>query len=123
MIKRLGSLILALCFFGLTLPLPAHAQDGDDRRIIRRDRNGVRVGDGRISVLDGPGIVNYEYRERWMPGPAGAATVIGIGAGAGAATGAVVGGKKGAVIGALVGGGAATGIWLYKNRRVRRRIF
>jgi hypothetical protein len=91
--------------------------------VIRRDRNGVRIGDGRISVLDGPGIVNYEYRERWMPGPGGAAIVIGTGAGAGAATGAVVGGKKGAVIGALIGGGAATGIWLYKNRRVRRRIF
>jgi len=123
MTKRLGSLLLVLCFMGLLLPQASLAQNRDDRGFIRRDRNGVRVGDGRISVLDGPGIVNYEYRERWMPGPGGAATVIGIGAGAGAATGAVVGGKKGAVIGALIGGGAATGIWLYKNRTVRRRIF
>ena len=84
--------------------------------MIRRDKNGVRVGDGKVTLFDGPGIVNYQYRQRWMSGPGGAATVIGIGAGAGAATGAVVKGKKGAVVGALVGAGAATGVWLYKNR-------
>ena len=58
-----------------------------------------------------------------MEGPAGAATVIGIGAGAGAATGGIIKGKKGAVIGALIGGGSATALWLYKNRRHKHKIF
>jgi len=58
-----------------------------------------------------------------MDSPAGAAAVIGGGAGAGAITGGVIKGKKGAVIGALVGGGSATALWLYKNRTTRRRIF
>lgn len=117
---KLASLFLAMTLFGLAMP--TFAQNGEGRW-IRRDRNGVRIGDGRISVFDGPGIINYEKKNRWMPGAAGATTVIGIGAGAGAATGAVVNGKKGAVIGALVGGGAATGLWMYKNRRERKKIF
>ena len=121
---KLASLLLTLSLMVLALPAAAFAQDrGEYGGFIRRDKNGVRVGDGRVTLFDGPGIVNYQYRQRWMSGPGGAATVIGIGAGAGAATGAVVKGKKGAVIGALVGGGAATGIWLYKNRTVKRRIF
>ncbi|MBI3652280.1 MAG: hypothetical protein HY231_14760 [Acidobacteria bacterium] len=114
------SLLLVFALFGLALPTLAQHREGG---WIRRDKNGIRVGDGRISVFDGPGILNYEKKNRWMPGAAGATTVIGIGAGAGAATGAVIKGKKGAVIGALVGGGAATGLWLYKNRRERKKIF
>jgi hypothetical protein len=122
--SKLGSLLLILSLMVLALPAAALAQHRDEYGgLIRRDKNGVRVGDGRITLFDGPGIVNYQYRQRWMPGPGGAATVIGIGAGAGAATGAVVKGKKGAVVGALIGGGAATGIWLYKNRTIKRRIF
>jgi hypothetical protein len=122
--SKLGSLLLILSLMVLALPAAALAQHRDEYGgLIRRDKNGVRVGDGRITLFDGPGIVNYQYRQRWMPGPGGAATVIGIGAGAGAATGAVVKGKKGAVVGALVGGGAATGLWLYKNRTIKRRIF
>ena len=122
--SKLASLLLILSLMVLALPAAAFAQHRDEYGgLIRRDKNGVRVGDGRITLFDGPGIVNYQYRQRWMPGPGGAATVIGIGAGAGAATGAVVNGKKGAVVGALVGGGAATGIWLYKNRTIKRRIF
>jgi hypothetical protein len=117
---KLASLFLAIVLLGLAMPTFAQNREG---RWIRRDKNGVRIGDGRISVFDGPGILNYEKKNRWMPGAAGATTVIGIGAGAGAATGAVVNGKKGAVIGALVGGGAATGLWLYKNRRETKRIF
>jgi hypothetical protein len=116
---KIAGLLLILSLAVLALPGDALGQE----RIIRRDKNGVRVGDGRISILDGPGIINYERRNRWMEGPAGAATVIGIGAGAGAVTGGVVKGKKGAIVGALVGAGAATGIWLYKNRRTRTRIF
>jgi hypothetical protein len=122
--SKLGSLLLILSLMVLALPAAALAQHRDEYGgLIRRDKNGVRVGDGRITLFDGPGIVNYQYRQRWMSGPGGAATVIGIGAGAGAATGAVVKGKKGAVVGALIGGGAATGIWLYKNRTIKRRIF
>jgi hypothetical protein len=117
---KLASLFLAVTLLGLAMPTLAQNREGG---WIRRDKNGIRVGDGRISVFDGPGILNYEKKNVWMPGPAGAATVIGIGAGAGAATGAVVNGKKGAVVGALVGGGAATGLWLYKNRRERKKIF
>jgi hypothetical protein len=122
--SKLGSLLLIFSLMVLALPAAALAQHRDEYGgLIRRDKNGVRVGDGRITLFDGPGIVNYQYRQRWMSGPGGAATVIGIGAGAGAATGAVVKGKKGAVVGALIGGGAATGIWLYKNRTIKRRIF
>lgn len=122
--KKLAGLLLVLSLFGLTLPLNASAQNRDEYGgIIRRDKNGVRIGQGKITLFDGPGILNYQYKHSWMPGAGGAATVIGVGAGAGAATGAVVKGKKGAVIGALVGGGAATGIWLYKNRTEKRKIF
>ena len=120
--KKLTSFLLMLSFLTLLLPAAASAQDGYGR-IIRRDKNGYRVSDSRITFFDGPGIVNYEYRHRWMPGPGGAALVIGTGAGAGALVGGVTKGKKGAAIGALIGGGAAAGLWLYKNRRERRRIF
>ncbi|HWN99252.1 MAG TPA: hypothetical protein VNS63_08285 [Blastocatellia bacterium] len=122
--SKLASFLLILSLMVLALPAAAQAQSRDGfGGIIRRDKNGVRVGDSRITLFDGPGIVNYKYKERWMPGAGGAATVIGIGAGAGAGTGAIVKGKKGAVVGALIGGGAATGLWLYKNRTVTRRIF
>lgn len=122
--KKLAGLLLVLSLFGLALPLNASAQNRDEYGgFIRRDKNGVRVGDGKIVLFDGPGILNYHQKHRWMEGPGGAATVIGIGAGAGAATGGVVKGKKGALIGAAVGAGAATGIWLYKNRTEKRKIF
>jgi len=125
--KKLISLFILLSLMGLAMPMAAMAQRGsDDRdagRFIRRGKNGIKVGDGAITLFDGPGIVNYEHRHRWMDSPAGAATVIGIGAGAGAVTGGVVKGKKGAVIGAIVGAGAATGVWLYKNRRHKHKIF
>jgi hypothetical protein len=123
---KLASIFLVFLLFALTVPADALAQQGNcegGRSLIRRGKNGIRVGDRAITFLDGDGIVNYEYRHRWMEGPAGAATVIGIGAGAGAVTGGVVKGKKGAVYGALIGAGAATGLWLYKNRTTRRRIF
>jgi hypothetical protein len=119
--KRLSSFLIILSLFALLLPAASFGQERG--RFIRRDKNGYRVGDGRISFFDGPGLVNYEYKHRWMPGAAGAATVIGTGAGVGAVAGGVVKGKKGAVVGALVGAGAATGIWLYKNRTEKRRIF
>ena len=122
--QKIACLLLLLSLFGLALPAATQAQDRDDYgRIITRNRTGIRVGDYGINIGDGPGIINYEQRHRWMDSPAGAATVIGIGAGAGAVTGGVVKGKKGAVIGALVGAGAATGVWLYKNRTTKRRIF
>jgi hypothetical protein len=122
--KKLAGLLLVLSLFGLALPCAVSAQSKDEYGgFIRRDKNGVRIGQGKITLFDGPGILNYQYKPSWMPGPGGAATVIGIGAGAGAGTGAVVKGKKGAVIGALVGGGAATGLWLYKNRTEKRKIF
>ena len=122
--KKLGSLLLLLALFGLALPAAALAQNRDEYGgFIRRDRNGVRVGDGKLVLFDGPGILNYHRKHRWMEGPGGAATVIGVGAGAGAVTGGVVKGKKGAIIGAAVGAGAATGLWLYKNRTEKRRIF
>ncbi|PYT10429.1 MAG: hypothetical protein DMF60_00070 [Acidobacteria bacterium] len=122
--KKLASLLLLFSLFVLALPVATLAQNRDDYRgLIRRDKNGVRVGDSRITLFDGPGILNYQVKHRWMEGPGGAATVIGIGAGAGAATGGVVKGKKGALIGAAVGAGAATGVWLYKNRTEKRRIF
>jgi hypothetical protein len=120
--KKTVSLLLALSFLGLMLPA-AMAQDRDHRGFIKRDKNGVRVGDGRVTLFDGPGIVNYEHKHEWMAGPGGAAIVIGSGAGAGALTGGLVGGKKGALIGAAVGAGAATGLWLYKNRRHKHKIF
>ena len=122
--KKLASLLLLLSLFVLAMPVATLAQNRDDYRgFITRDKNGVRVGDSRITLFDGPGILNYQVKHRWMEGPGGAATVIGIGAGAGAATGGVVKGKKGALIGAAVGAGAATGVWLYKNRTEKRRIF
>ncbi|MCI0489755.1 MAG: hypothetical protein L0229_24460 [Blastocatellia bacterium] len=124
--KKLITLAILLSFVGLAMPAAALAQQGRDERgtrFIRRGKNGIKVGDNAITFFDGPGIVNYEHRHRWMDSPGGAATVIGIGAGAGAVTGGVIKGKKGAVIGALVGAGAATGVWLYKNRRHKHRIF
>ncbi|HSB12152.1 MAG TPA: hypothetical protein VLM38_21880 [Blastocatellia bacterium] len=122
--KKLASLLLILSLFGLAMPVAALAQQRDEYGgFIRRDKNGYRVGQGRITFFDGPGIVNYEYKHRWMPGPGGAATVIGTGAGAGAVVGGVTKGKKGAVMGAAIGAAAATGIWLYKNRTEKRRIF
>jgi hypothetical protein len=121
--RKLASLLLILLLVGLAVPVASYGQDGDDYRRIRRTKNGYRVGDHGINVFDGPGILNYERRHRWMDSPAGAATVIGVGAGAGAVAGGVVKGKKGAVIGALVGAGAATGVWLYKNRTTKRKIF
>jgi hypothetical protein len=122
--KKLASLLLVLSLFVLAMPVATLAQNRDEYGgFIKRDKNGFRIGQGKITLFDGPGIVNYQYKHSWMPGPGGAATVIGIGAGAGAATGAVVKGKKGAVVGALIGGGAATGLWLYKNRTEKRKIF
>jgi hypothetical protein len=122
--NKLASLLLLFSLFVLAMPVATLAQNRDDYRgLIRRDKNGVRVGDSRITLFDGPGILNYQVKHRWMEGPGGAATVIGVGAGAGAVTGGVVKGKKGAVIGAAVGAGAATGLWLYKNRTEKRRIF
>ncbi|HXG68679.1 MAG TPA: hypothetical protein VNO70_26520 [Blastocatellia bacterium] len=126
--KRLAGALVILCLLGLAMPSATFAQrredDRDYGRIVKRGKNGVRVGDHGINIGDGPGIINYERRHRWMSGPGGAATVIGVGAGAGALTGGVISGsKKGAVVGALVGAGAATGIWLYKNRTTKRRIF
>ena len=122
--KKLAGLLLILSLFALALPSPALAQDGEGfKRLIKRGKNGIRFGDNAITFFEGDGIVFYEHRNRWMDSPAGVATVIGAGAGAGAVTGGIVKGKKGAVIGAIVGAGAATGIWLYKNRTTRRRIF
>ncbi len=122
--KKLASLLLLLALFALALPAAAPAQNkGEYGGLIRRDKNGVRIGDSKITLFDGPGILNYQQKHRWMEGPGGAATVIGIGAGAGAGTGAAVKGKKGALIGAAIGAGAATGVWLYKNRTEKHRIF
>jgi len=88
---------------------------------------GVRIGDTRFGLFDGPGILNYDYHHTWMPGAAGAATVIGIGAGSGAVAGTLLSRrekkKKGAIIGAAAGAGGATLLWLYKNRTERRAIF
>jgi len=122
--KKLAGLLLLFALFALALPAAAPAQNRDEYGgFIRRDKNGVRVGDSKITLFDGPGILNYQVKHRWMEGPGGAATVIGVGAGAGAVTGGVVKGKKGAVVGAAIGAGAATGVWLYKNRTEKRRIF
>jgi hypothetical protein len=117
---KLAAVLLLLSLLALALPSNAAAQSGE-----RRGRNGFRLPLGRISLFDGPGIVNYEHKHRWMPGAGGAAAVIGTGAGAGAVTGSLVSKekKKGALLGALVGGGAATGLWLYKNRTHKHKIF
>ena len=85
--NKLASLFLMLCVSGLAMPVTTPAQNRDDdgyRRVIKRGKNGIRVGDHGINLFDGPGIVNYERRHRWMDSPAGAATVIGTGAAAGA---------------------------------------
>ena len=125
--RKICTALVILALLVLAMPMAALAQNGrvnsDTRGLLRRGKNGIRLGDVGLNLFDGPGILNYSYKHRWMEGPAGAATVIGIGAGAGAATGGIVKGKKGAVIGALAGGAAATGIWLYKNRTEKRRIF
>jgi hypothetical protein len=126
MLRKLATLFLLLSLLGLASPVAALAQDGDDRgyrKVIKRSKNGIKFGDHGINIFDGPGIVNYERKHRWMDSPLEATAVIGTGAAAGAVTGGVVKGKKGAVVGALVGAGAATGIWLYKNRTEKRRIF
>lgn len=119
--RKIASLLLALSLLAIVVPSVTQAQERE--RYGRRTKNGYRIGDHGINIGDGPGIINYERRHRWMDSPAGAATVIGAGAGAGAVAGGVTHGKKGAVIGAIVGAGAATGIWLYKNRTTKRRIF
>ena len=124
--RKICTALVILALLVLAMPMAAWAQNGrvnDTRGLLRRGKNGIKLGDAGLNLFDGSGILNYSYKHRWMEGPAGAATVIGIGAGAGAATGGIVKGKKGAVIGALAGGAAATGIWLYKNRTERRRIF
>ena len=120
--KKLTSFLLLLSLLILLLPAAALGQERYGG-FIKRDKNGYKIGDSRISFFDGPGIVNYEVRHRWMPGPAGAALVIGTGAGGGALVGGVTKGKKGAAIGAAIGGGAATALWLYKNRKEKRAIF
>jgi hypothetical protein len=87
---------------------------------------GLRVGNTNFGLFNGPGILNYDYKHSWMPGPAGAITVIGTGAGAGAVAGTLLSHKdkkKGALIGAAAGAGGATLLWLYKNRTERRAIF
>ena len=125
--RKLASLLLILSLLGLASPVAALAQDRDDegysRIKIKRSKNGIKYGDIGINVLDGPGIVNIERDHHWMDSPLEATAVIGTGAAAGAVAGGVVKGKKGAVIGALVGAGAATGIWLYKNRTEKRKLF
>jgi len=121
--RKLAVLLVLLSLVGLATPLARAQNRGEYAGFIRRDKNGVQIGDTKVTLFDGPGILNYDYKHRWMPGAGGAATVIGIGAGAGAGTGALVKGKKGAALGALIGGGTATGIWLYKNRTERRKIF
>lgn len=120
--KKLAGLLLIVSLFGLAMPVLAQNRD-EYGGFIKRDKNGYRVGQGKITLFDGPGIVNYQYKHRWMPGAGGAATVIGAGAGAGAAVGGVTKGKKGALVGAAIGGAAATGLWLYKNRTEKRKIF
>jgi len=127
--KWLGLLVL-ISLFGLAAPATGLAQSKDSYGLgglIKRGKNGIKVGDTNIGLLDGPGIVNYDYKHTWMPGPGGAATVIGAGAGGGALVGALVSKdkkkKKGAIIGAAAGGGGATLLWLYKNRTERRAIF
>ena len=120
---KIASFLIVLALLMLALPASFFADDRGFRGIVRRGKNGVKIGDSEVTLLDGPGILNYKYKHRWLEGPGGAATVIGIGAGGGAAVGGLVKGKKGAVIGAVAGGGAATLLWLYKNRTERRAIF
>ena len=120
--SKIASFLVITALLLLALPTAAFADDRY-KGIVRRGKNGVRIGDSEVTLLDGPGIVNYRYKHRWMEGPGGAATVIGIGAAGGAAVGGIAKGKKGAVIGAVAGAGAATVLWLYKNRTERRRIF
>ncbi|HEU4387922.1 MAG TPA: hypothetical protein VFV34_09015 [Blastocatellia bacterium] len=126
--KRLAGLLLVLSLAFLAVPETAFGQcrsNNNFGQVVRRGRNGVRVGNFGLNLFEGPGILNYEEKHQWMPGVGGAATVIGIGAGAGAATGALTGqgSKKSTFIGAAIGAGAATGLWLYKNRTERHRIF
>ncbi len=121
--RKVVSFLMLAALLVLALPAGSFADDRGYKGIVRRGKNGVKIGDSEVSLLDGPGILNYRYKHRWMEGPGGAATVIGIGAGGGAAVGGITKGKKGAVIGAIAGGGAATLLWLYKNRTERRAIF
>lgn len=118
--RKLAALIVLVTLLALAVPAFGQSPNG---RFVKRGRNGLRVGDFGLSLFDGPGILNYEHKHRWMTGAGGAATVIGIGAGAGAGTGALVDGKRGAVYGALIGAGGATALWLYKNRWHKHRIF
>ncbi|HKV37791.1 MAG TPA: hypothetical protein VJX67_01155 [Blastocatellia bacterium] len=124
--NKLLSLCLLLSMLVVLAPIAALAQ-GREGSLVKRGKNGVQVGGTEVSLFDGPGILNYSYHHRWMPGAAGATTVIGIGAGGGALAGAAIAKKdkrkKGAIIGAIAGGGAATVLWLYKNRTERRAIF
>lgn len=125
--KRLAGLLLVLSLAMLAIPETAFGQcknNNNFSQVVRRGRNGVRVGNIGLNLFDGPGLVNYEYKHEWMPGVGGAATVIGIGAGAGAAVGALTGNgsKKNTFIGAAIGAGAATGLWLYKNRTEKRAL-
>lgn len=122
--RNLLGLFLALALLAIASPM-AMAQNlvGD---VVRRGKNGVNIAGTKVTLFDGPGILNYEYKHRWMPGPSGAVTVIGGGAGGGALVGTLVSKhdrKKGALIGAAAGGGAATVVWLYKNRTEKRKIF
>src|SRR6266852_5793836 len=51
--KKLASLLLVLSLLGLALPLTASAQDrGEYGGFIRRDKNGIRVGQGKITLFD-----------------------------------------------------------------------
>src|SRR5262249_44123529 len=87
---------------------------------------GVRIGDTRFGLFDGPGILNYDYHHSWMPGAAGAATVIGIGAGSGAVAGTLLSRKdkkKGAIISAAAGAGGANPLWLSKKTTEKHAIF
>ena len=126
--KWLGLLVL-ISLLGLAAPASGLAQSRDGYGLgglIKRGKNGIKVGDTNVGLLNGPGIVNYDYKHVWMPGAGGAATVIGAGAGGGALVGTLVAKKekkKGAIIGAAAGAGGATLVWLYKNRTERRPIF
>ena len=68
-------------------------------------------------------VVYQDERPRSTRSKTKTVLVIGGSAASGAGLGGLVGGKKGALIGAAVGAGAATGLWLYKNRTEKRRIF
>ncbi|MGH9760878.1 MAG: hypothetical protein ACREDR_38590 [Blastocatellia bacterium] len=121
---KLLSLCLLASIFALASPVTTSAQSIGN--LLRRGKNGVSVAGTKLTLFDGPGILNYQYKHSWMPGPAGAVTVIGAGAGGGALVGTVVSKKdrkKGALIGAAAGAGGATLLWLYKNRTEKRAIF